>query len=131
MNTGISYAEGITKWGGGGGGKAAASQRRWGSGGLPQPGLKQQGKGWKLRLPRPFIGEGERGGVGSPTNRCQGVGDLPVQLDHGMAMAPLHRVSSRCPSVGISNLARARNGMGCTVHRSDLLILFSYFPKLT
>jgi hypothetical protein len=124
---GISYIEGIAKWRG----KAAASQWRWGGGGLPQPREKQQEKGWKLRPPRPFIVEGERGGVGGPTYRRRGAGDLPVRLDHGAAMAPLHRVTGWCPLVGISNLARARNGMGCTVHQSDLLIQFSYFPKLT
>jgi hypothetical protein len=70
-------------------------------------GKSYEKKGWKLRLPQPFISGGEREGVGGPARRRRGAGDLPIRLDDSMAMAPLPRVAGQWPSVGISNLAQA------------------------
>jgi hypothetical protein len=55
-----------------------------------------------------YRGRRERGGDRGPTCRGQDAGDLLDQLDHGAHWARLSWVADRWPSVGFSNLARAR-----------------------
>jgi hypothetical protein len=107
----IRSARGIGKWPG----SVVASQRRVGGGGHLSKG-EENGEGNRYFWPLPpFIGGGERGGMGGPLGSETGAGVEPELVASGAHQVPLSRVADMWAAVDILKLAQAGLVNGCTV----------------